>query len=78
MRNSWYIYNQTNDLGCWRENNVTAHKKPENAPRCLYKYYFDESLIKDEHLNQQDQVSLKSKLLIYELRKWKKTQNSLN
>lgn len=40
MRNSRYIYNQTNDLGCWRENNVTAHKKPENAPRCLYKYYF--------------------------------------
>lgn len=75
MRNSWYIYNQTNDLGCWRENNVTAHKKPENAP---IQVYTSITLFKDEHLNQQDQVSLKSKLLIYELRKWKKTQNSLN
>lgn len=45
---------------------TSQHKKSQKTHRDVYTSI---TLFKDEHLNQQDQVSLKSKLLIYELRK---------
>lgn len=45
---------------------TSQHTKSQKTHRDVYTSI---TLFKDVHLNQQDQVSLKSKLLIYELRK---------